>query len=119
MCHYFKGQSEGDATATPFTIEWIPDILVQSKFGELTIHFQFGHQRHPAPSVGERNAKVSIKSGVLSCSLPPRRKKLKMESCIHVEVDAKDLMQNLRLDFEHGVAPLNESEFQELTKSVP
>ena len=41
-----------------------------------------------------------------------------METCIHVEVDAKDL-QNRRLDFEHGVAPLNETEFQELTKSVP
>ncbi|XP_007432155.1 uncharacterized protein C2orf42 homolog [Python bivittatus] len=35
---------------TPFVIEWIPDILPQSKIGELRIKFEYGHYRngHPA-----------------------------------------------------------------------
>ncbi|XP_070621338.1 LOW QUALITY PROTEIN: uncharacterized protein C2orf42 homolog [Erythrolamprus reginae] len=35
---------------TPFIIEWIPDILPQSKIGELRIKFEYGHYRngHPA-----------------------------------------------------------------------
>lgn len=27
----------------PFTIEWIPDVLPQSRHGELTLSFQFSH----------------------------------------------------------------------------
>ncbi|XP_025978057.2 uncharacterized protein C2orf42 homolog [Dromaius novaehollandiae] len=35
---------------TPFIIEWIPDILPQSRIGELRIKFEYGHHgsRHPA-----------------------------------------------------------------------
>ncbi|XP_068776961.1 uncharacterized protein C2orf42 homolog isoform X2 [Struthio camelus] len=35
---------------TPFVIEWIPDILPQSRIGELRIKFEYGHHgsRHPA-----------------------------------------------------------------------
>ncbi|KAK9395331.1 putative protein C2orf42 like [Crotalus adamanteus] len=35
---------------TPFIIEWIPNILPQSKIGELRIKFEYGHYRngHPA-----------------------------------------------------------------------
>ncbi|XP_074641628.1 uncharacterized protein C2orf42-like [Tubulanus polymorphus] len=32
--------------ATPFIIEWIPDILPKSHIGELRIKFDFGHQRN-------------------------------------------------------------------------
>ncbi|XP_013409548.1 uncharacterized protein C2orf42 homolog [Lingula anatina] len=31
---------------TPFIIEWIPDILPQSRIGELRIKFEYGHQRN-------------------------------------------------------------------------
>ncbi|XP_077161352.1 uncharacterized protein C2orf42 homolog [Paroedura picta] len=31
---------------TPFIIEWIPDILPQSKIGELRIKFEYGHYRN-------------------------------------------------------------------------
>lgn len=31
---------------TPFIIEWIPDTLPKSHVGELTIKFQYGHQRN-------------------------------------------------------------------------
>ncbi|XP_005285281.2 uncharacterized protein C2orf42-like [Chrysemys picta bellii] len=31
---------------TPFTIEWSPDILPQSKIGELRIKFEYGHHRN-------------------------------------------------------------------------
>ncbi|KAG8440882.1 hypothetical protein GDO86_006570 [Hymenochirus boettgeri] len=31
---------------TPFTIEWIPDILPMSKIGELRIKFEYGHHRN-------------------------------------------------------------------------
>lgn len=119
----FKGIVEGD-TAVPFTIEWIPDILPQSKFGEMTLHYQFGHQRHPAASLTERNGPpkrlmngVSGQTGsVVHAS--PRRKKQKIITISDAE--AKDLqnLNNIELDFD-GVAPLNDSEFQELTKSVP
>lgn len=37
---------KNDPTATesvPFVIEWIPDILPQSKLGELSLTFEFGH----------------------------------------------------------------------------
>ncbi|XP_048874684.1 uncharacterized protein C2orf42 homolog isoform X1 [Brienomyrus brachyistius] len=34
---------------TPFVIEWIPDILPQSRVGELRIHFEYGHQHGTQP----------------------------------------------------------------------
>lgn len=51
-------------------------------------------------------------------SIAPRRKKSKVVA--PPDSDAKDLqnLNNIELDFD-GVAPLNDSEFQELTKSVP
>ena len=54
----------------------------------------------------------------LSGCVAPRRKKLKAVAIS--DTDAKDLqnLNNIELDFD-GVAPLNDSEFQELTKSVP
>ncbi|XP_075030836.1 uncharacterized protein C2orf42 homolog [Calonectris borealis] len=36
---------------TPFIIEWIPNILPQSRIGELRIKFQYGHQ----PSAGPKH----------------------------------------------------------------
>ena len=116
------GQTENDSLI-PFTIEWIPDVLFQSKFGELTIHFQFGHQRHPLGIAGERSSNKRLANGMasqtsLSGCVAPRRKKLKAVAIS--DTDAKDLqnLNNIELDFD-GVAPLNDSEFQELTKSVP
>lgn len=35
---------------TPFIIEWIPDILPQSKIGELRIKFEYGHYRNGHPT---------------------------------------------------------------------
>ncbi|KAM4883742.1 uncharacterized protein C2orf42 homolog isoform 2-T2 [Sylvia borin] len=41
---------------TPFTIEWIPDILPRSRLGELRLKFQYGHHggppRQPPPGRG-------------------------------------------------------------------
>lgn len=121
---FILGTSENDSSGfVPFTIEWVPDILPQSKFGELTLHFQFGHQRHPSESITERPiGKRATNGGLGHCgslvSSVSRRKKPKV---INVpDSDPKDLqnLNNIELDFD-GVAPLNDSEFQELTKSVP
>ncbi|CAH1783819.1 unnamed protein product [Owenia fusiformis] len=45
---YLKvGMTAPDQTeATPFIIEWIPDILPKSRIGELRIKFEYGHQRN-------------------------------------------------------------------------
>lgn len=114
---------EGDASI-PFSIEWIPDVLYQSKFGELSLHFQFGHQRHPLGLAAERSGSKRLVNGMtsqisLTGNAAPRRKKLKAVT-VPPDTDAKDLqnLNNIELDFD-GVAPLNDSEFQELTKSVP
>lgn len=122
----FPGQShtvtDGE-TSCPFSIEWIPDVLLQSKFGELSLQFQFGHQRHPLGLVSERNCNKRLINGISGTTIVPvsiasRRKKLK--GIAPPDTDAKDLqnLNNIELDFD-GVAPLNDSEFQELTKSVP
>ncbi|XP_051668048.1 uncharacterized protein C2orf42 homolog [Manacus candei] len=34
---------------TPFTIEWIPNILPRSRLGELRLKFQYGHHGGPRP----------------------------------------------------------------------
>ncbi|XP_074708344.1 uncharacterized protein C2orf42 homolog isoform X2 [Strix uralensis] len=39
---------------TPFIIEWIPNILPQSRIGELRIKFQYGHHGGPQPGPGHR-----------------------------------------------------------------
>lgn len=36
--------SSNPRDVTPFTIEWVPDLLPRSRIGELTIKFEFGHQ---------------------------------------------------------------------------
>ncbi|KZS18812.1 Uncharacterized protein APZ42_015386 [Daphnia magna] len=114
--------TDGDCSC-PFTIEWIPDVLLQSKFGELSLQFQFGHQRHPLGLISERSGNKRLINGIastttLSNSIVSRRKKLKVVAI--TDTDAKELqnLNNIELDFD-GVAPLNDSEFQELTKSVP
>jgi hypothetical protein len=96
---------------------------LQSKFGELSLQFQFGHQRHPLGLVSERNCNKRLINGISGTTIVPvsiasRRKKLK--GIAPPDTDAKDLqnLNNIELDFD-GVAPLNDSEFQELTKSVP
>ncbi|XP_026154188.1 uncharacterized protein C2orf42 homolog isoform X2 [Mastacembelus armatus] len=40
--------------ATPFVIEWIPDILPRCKMGELRISFEFGHQQSGQPEYCEK-----------------------------------------------------------------
>jgi hypothetical protein len=41
------GQMSTDPrNVTPFTIEWIPDVLPKSKVGEMQIKFEYGHQRN-------------------------------------------------------------------------
>ncbi|XP_042895170.1 uncharacterized protein C2orf42 homolog isoform X1 [Parasteatoda tepidariorum] len=47
---------------TPFTIEWIPDILPVSKVGEMKLIFEYGHQRngiveHRFPTTSESSSK--------------------------------------------------------------
>ncbi|XP_054506689.2 uncharacterized protein C2orf42 homolog [Agelaius phoeniceus] len=37
---------------TPFTIEWIPDILPRSRLGELRLKFQYGHHGGPRQPPG-------------------------------------------------------------------
>lgn len=88
------------------------------------MQFQFGHQRHPLGLAAERSGNKRLVNGManqasLTGNAAPRRKKLKAAS-VPPDTDAKDLqnLNNIELDFD-GVAPLNDSEFQELTKSVP
>ena len=135
------GQVEGDSSPVPFTIEWIPDVLPQSKFGEVSFHFRFGHQRHNGNKRSMSNGVASQPNSLRSSS--PRRKKVKMT--IPVALKASPVaspvvssevppslpsevldsskegepLQNLRLDFDGVVPLLSNSEFQELTNSVP
>jgi hypothetical protein len=37
-----KNHVSSSKESIPFVIEWIPDILVKSKLGELTLRFEFG-----------------------------------------------------------------------------
>lgn len=102
---YLKiGHVEGDSSI-PFTIEWVPEILSLSKFGQLSLQFQFGHQRHPITRMDQSSTRHD--------ALKKTRKKMKVSS---TDTEVKDL-QNLKLDYSE--APLNDSEFHELTKSVP
>lgn len=106
----------GDTTPTPFVIEWIPDVLSTSKFGELILQFQFGHDRQSA-SERNNNTKRTVHSSLAPTRESALYKRLKKTRARDpFASDAKDL-HNLRLDY--SVAPLNDSEFQELTKSVP
>ena len=45
---YLKvGQMTSDPNIlTPFVIEWIPNLLPRMNIGELTIKFEFGHQKN-------------------------------------------------------------------------
>ncbi|KAJ7425321.1 hypothetical protein WISP_23994 [Willisornis vidua] len=40
---------------TPFTIEWIPNILPRSRLGELRLKFQYGHHGGPRPAAPSRH----------------------------------------------------------------
>ncbi|XP_044030536.1 uncharacterized protein C2orf42 homolog isoform X2 [Siniperca chuatsi] len=40
--------------ATPFVIEWIPDVLPRCQMGELRISFEFGHQQSGQPEHCEK-----------------------------------------------------------------
>lgn len=54
------GQMSSDPRdVTPFTIEWVPDLLPRSRVGELTIKFEFGHQLNGQldPSMLPKNVK--------------------------------------------------------------
>ena len=111
---------EGDCS-TPFSIEWVPEILSQSKFGELTLQFQFGHQRQPvhnANKYASSNHSNNVLSSAAAAAAAGKKshKKMKVSSSAAPDTEVKDL-QNLKLDYSE--APLNDSEFQELTKSVP
>jgi len=114
------GHVEGDCS-TPFSIEWVPEILSQSKFGELTLQFQFGHQRQPvhnANKYASSNHSNNVLSSAAAAAAAGKKshKKMKVSSSAAPDTEVKDL-QNLKLDYSE--APLNDSEFQELTKSVP
>ena len=124
----------------PFIIDWIPDVLPQSKFGELSIQFRFGHQRHPSVSA-ERSKRphgwcatatsTLTGSGTTPSGSAARRpnqqhKKMKaVKSSVPLEQNPaimtvcmeREDFHNLKLDYFQ--APLNDTEFQELTKSVP
>uniref|UniRef100_A0A3Q1GEF7 Chromosome 2 open reading frame 42 n=1 Tax=Acanthochromis polyacanthus TaxID=80966 RepID=A0A3Q1GEF7_9TELE len=41
--------TEEQKEATPFVIEWIPDVLPRCQMGELRISFEFGHQQSGQP----------------------------------------------------------------------
>ena len=40
--------------ASPFVIEWIPDVLPRCQMGELRISFEFGHQQSGQPEYYEK-----------------------------------------------------------------
>lgn len=44
--YLFAGPGSADQKeASPFVIEWIPDVLPRCQMGELRISFEFGHQQ--------------------------------------------------------------------------
>lgn len=61
---YLKvGLATDSKDATPFIIEWIPDILPRSHIGELRIKFEYGHQRNG--QIENRNSSVNPSSASL------------------------------------------------------
>ncbi|KAM6902063.1 uncharacterized protein C2orf42 homolog [Xenentodon cancila] len=42
--------------ASPFVMEWIPDVLPRSQMGELRISFEFGHQQSGQPEGNEKTS---------------------------------------------------------------
>lgn len=44
MCLSGPGPTD-QKDASPFVIEWIPDVLPRCQMGELRISFEFGHQQ--------------------------------------------------------------------------
>lgn len=60
---------------TPFTIEWIPDILPSCHIGELRIKFQYGHQKN---GLVERRVDQEPADGV------PQSQQLQ-ETTVHVQ----------------------------------
>ncbi|XP_059488653.1 uncharacterized protein C2orf42 homolog [Neocloeon triangulifer] len=44
---------------TPFVIEWIPDVFPRTKVGEMSLTFEFGHQRFQQHQGQDANKKVN------------------------------------------------------------
>ena len=48
--------------ASPFVIEWIPDVLPRCQMGELRITFEFGHQQSGQQEICDKTS-VAEKGG--------------------------------------------------------
>ncbi|XP_024154764.2 uncharacterized protein C2orf42 homolog isoform X1 [Oryzias melastigma] len=51
--------------ASPFVIEWIPDVLPRCQMGELRISFEFGHQQSGQPDHADRKGTAEKGGGKL------------------------------------------------------
>ncbi|XP_041816284.1 uncharacterized protein C2orf42 homolog isoform X2 [Chelmon rostratus] len=66
---FLKVGSTDQKEASPFVIEWIPDVLPRCQMGELRISFEFGHQQSGQPehcekaAVAEKGVRAKSDSG--------------------------------------------------------
>jgi len=54
---------------TPFIIDWIPDVFPRTRVGEMSLTFEFGHQRFQQhPSLGPDGAKKGVRQPKVVCA---------------------------------------------------
>ncbi|XP_029371791.1 uncharacterized protein C2orf42 homolog isoform X2 [Echeneis naucrates] len=70
--------------ASPFVIEWIPDVLPRCRMGELRISFEFGHQQSGQLEHGEKTS--TTEKGGRNKSDPPQSKHTKAIEILQVVV---------------------------------
>lgn len=54
--HFYQELQIDQKEASPFVIEWTPDILPITRVGELRIRFEFGHQQSGQSRCDKNNA---------------------------------------------------------------
>ncbi|XP_019937219.2 uncharacterized protein C2orf42 homolog isoform X2 [Paralichthys olivaceus] len=57
------GTAADQKEASPFVIEWIPDVLPRCQMGELRISFEFGHQKSGQPESHSEKMSTPEKGG--------------------------------------------------------
>lgn len=58
--------------ASPFVIEWTPDVLPRCQMGELRISFEFGHQQSGQPELSEKGTLTERGARVKAESAQPK-----------------------------------------------
>uniref|UniRef100_A0A3B4ZRD6 Putative treble-clef zinc-finger domain-containing protein n=1 Tax=Stegastes partitus TaxID=144197 RepID=A0A3B4ZRD6_9TELE len=72
---FLKVGTADQKEATPFVIEWIPDVLPRCQMGELRISFEFGHQQSGQPEFYDKMSTAEKGGRNKSDSVQPKHTK--------------------------------------------